>query len=170
MFWTSDSCDFCNSYGRVGCSLVEGDRSKDGQCNPECNSPECGWDGGDCNPGTVQVSDDTHVFAVAQNQTVCTSVSDQLGVRCCSDVPLERYEQLQGCSVWSASSFAVMGDAMVAAATGQHAADICHAEGARRCTTQEFLDKCVTGRTTELVWTSTECVFHMPRARLPSQS
>jgi hypothetical protein len=165
MFWTSDSCDFCNSYGRVGCSLVEGDRSQNGQCNPECNSPECGWDGGDCNPGTVQVSDDTHVFAVAQTQTVCTSVSDQLGVRCCSDVPLERYEQLQGCSVWSASSFAVVGDAivgsvLVAAATGQQAADICHAEGARRCTAQEFLDKCVTGRTTELVWTSTECVFH----------
>ena len=102
----------------------------------------------------------TYVYAFAQNQMVCTSVSDELGVRCCSDVPLEGYEQLEGCSIWSAASFAVLDNALVGAATAQQAADICHAEGARRCTAQDFSNKCVTGRTTELVWTGTECVFY----------
>lgn len=55
MFWTSESCDLCDADSRVGCSLTGGARSGNGQCNPECNLPECGWDGGDCNPGTVQV-------------------------------------------------------------------------------------------------------------------
>ena len=61
-FWTSESCDFCNSGPRLGCSFMDEIEATMPYAT-DCNRPECGWDGGDCSPGHITVRE-PYVYAL----------------------------------------------------------------------------------------------------------